>query len=65
MTYWYIVNLQPMCPICKKILIEHSEFEDKICKMITIKEFSNNSPGFDIQLDLSFMEVNSNDICLT
>jgi hypothetical protein len=38
-----------MCPICKKKLIEHSESQDKICRMITIKQFANNSPGFDIQ----------------
>lgn len=40
---------ESLCPICKTKLIEHSEFQDKICKMITIKEFSNNSPGFDVQ----------------
>ncbi|HET9773406.1 MAG TPA: hypothetical protein VFP25_00330 [Nitrososphaeraceae archaeon] len=38
-----------MCPICKKKLIEHSELQDKICKMITIKQFANNSPNFDVQ----------------
>ncbi|MGZ8882535.1 MAG: hypothetical protein ACXW1B_03535 [Nitrososphaeraceae archaeon] len=38
-----------MCPICKKKLIEHSELQDKICKMIAIKQFANNSPGFDFQ----------------
>jgi len=43
------VNHKPMCPICKKKLIEHSELQDKICKMITIKQFANNSPGFDVQ----------------
>jgi hypothetical protein len=43
------VNHKPMCPICKKKFIEHSELRDKICKMITIKQFANNSPGFDVQ----------------
>jgi hypothetical protein len=43
------MNPQTMCPICKKKLIEHSELQDKICKMITIKQFANNSPGFDVQ----------------
>jgi len=38
-----------MCPICKKKIIEHSELQDKICRMITIKQFANNSPGFDVQ----------------
>ena len=38
------------CPICKKRFNEHSELQDKICRMITIKQFANNSPGFDIQL---------------
>ena len=38
-----------MCPICKKKFIEHSELQDKICEMITIKQFANNSLGFDIQ----------------
>jgi hypothetical protein len=42
------VNRQPKCHICKHELIEHSELQDKICKMITIKQ-SANSPGFDIQ----------------
>ena len=47
------VNHKYMCPICKKKLIEHSKLQDKICKMIAIKQFANNSPGFDVQLDLS------------
>jgi hypothetical protein len=45
----YIVNRQAMCPICKQKFIEHSELQDKICKMITIKQFANNCPGFDVQ----------------
>jgi hypothetical protein len=48
------MNPQTMCPICKKKLIEHSELQDKICKMITIKQFANNSPGFDVQHRLFF-----------
>ncbi|MGE5634403.1 MAG: hypothetical protein ACM3VV_04175 [Deltaproteobacteria bacterium] len=43
------MNCQTMCPICKKKLIEHSELQDKICNMITIKQFANISQGFDIQ----------------
>lgn len=43
------MNYNPMCPICKKKFIEHSELQDKICRMITIKQFANNSPGFDVQ----------------
>jgi hypothetical protein len=45
----FIVNPKPMCPVCKKKLAEHSELQDKICEMITIKQFANDSPGFDIQ----------------
>lgn len=48
------MNHQPMCPICKNKLIEHSELQDKICKMITIKQFANSSPGFDVQFRLFF-----------
>lgn len=52
------MNHQPMCPICEKKLIEHSELQDKICKMITIKQFANNSLGFDVQFRLFFEEKN-------
>jgi hypothetical protein len=46
----YIVNnSKNFCPICKRKLIEHSELQDKICEMITIKQFANNCPGFDVQ----------------
>jgi hypothetical protein len=31
-----------ICPICKNKLKEHSELQDKICNMITIKQFPNN-----------------------
>jgi hypothetical protein len=37
------------CPICKNKLKQHSELQDKICNMIIIKQFANNSPGFDVQ----------------
>jgi hypothetical protein len=37
------------CPICKMKLYEHSELQDKICRMIAVKQFANNSPGFDVQ----------------
>jgi hypothetical protein len=37
------------CLICKKKPNEHSELQDKICKMITLKQFANNNPGFDVQ----------------
>jgi hypothetical protein len=30
--------------------------QDKICKMITIKQFANNCPGFDIQFRPFFGE---------
>ena len=43
------VGKETKCPICKTKFIEHSELQDKICKMITIKQFANNSPGFDVQ----------------
>ena len=43
------VGKETRCPICKKKFIEHSELQDKICKMITIKQFANISPGFDVQ----------------
>jgi len=43
------VNRQPLCPICKQKIAEHTELQDKICKMITIKQFANNWPGFDVQ----------------
>jgi hypothetical protein len=43
------VNDEAMCLVCKKKLAEHSELQDKICEMITIKQFAGDSPGFDIQ----------------
>jgi hypothetical protein len=46
----YILNnSKNFCPICKRKLFEHSELQDKICEMITIKQFANNCPGFDVQ----------------
>jgi DNA repair exonuclease SbcCD ATPase subunit len=50
------MNRGATCPICKKKLSEHHELQDKICKMITIKEFANNSPGFDVQFRPFFKE---------
>jgi hypothetical protein len=50
------MNCEAACPICKKKLIEHSQLQDKICKMITIKQFANNSPGFDVQFRPFFEE---------
>jgi hypothetical protein len=50
------MNLGAECPICKKKLIEHSELQDKISEMITIKQFANNSPGFDVQFRPFFEE---------
>jgi hypothetical protein len=41
MTYWYIVNRQPICPICKQKITEHTELQDKICKMITLLTWSS------------------------
>ncbi len=43
------MNYNSMCPICKKKFIEHSELQDKICRMITTKQFANNSLGFEVQ----------------
>jgi hypothetical protein len=45
----YIMNHEAICPVWIKKLGEHSELQAKICEMITIKEFANDSPGFDIQ----------------
>ncbi len=44
-----VVNSKNICPICKTKIVEHSEFQDKICRMITVKQFANNSPGYDVQ----------------
>jgi hypothetical protein len=46
---FWAVNSNNICPICKMNVVEHSELQDKICRMITIKQFANNSPGFDVQ----------------
>ena len=37
------------CPVCKKKISEHSKLQYKICEMITIKQFANVSPGYDVQ----------------
>jgi hypothetical protein len=55
------MNHGATCPICKKKLIEHSELQGKICKMITIKQFANNSPGFDVQFRPFFEEEEDED----
>jgi hypothetical protein len=52
----YIVNHEAWCPVCKKKLAEHSKLQDKICEMITIKQFANDFPGFDIQFRPFFEE---------
>ena len=41
--------MKHICPLGKKKLTEHSELQDKIYEIITIKQFANDSPGFDIQ----------------
>jgi hypothetical protein len=43
------IGKETKCPICKKKFFEHSELQDKICEMITIKQFANISPGFDVR----------------
>jgi len=48
LAYCNVVASQAKCPICKQKFTEHSELQDKICKMITIKQFANSSPGFDV-----------------
>jgi hypothetical protein len=37
------------CPICRQKFTDHSELQWKICKVITIKEFSGNCLGFDLE----------------
>jgi hypothetical protein len=39
-----------ICPICKNKLKLHSELQHKVCNMITIKQFANNCPGFDVSV---------------
>ena len=36
------------CPICRRQFIEHSELQWKICKVILVKEFAGNCPGFEV-----------------
>ncbi len=50
----HMLNLPKKCPICRKPFSEHSELQDKICKVITIKEFAAYCPGFDVQYRPSF-----------
>ncbi len=37
------------CPICRQKFTEHSELQEQICRVIMIKEFSGNCPGFDVE----------------
>jgi hypothetical protein len=37
------------CPICRQKFTEHSELQEHICKIIMVKEFSGNCPGFDVE----------------
>jgi hypothetical protein len=53
------MNHKTLCPICKKKLTGHSELQIKICKMITIKQFANNSPGFAFNSWTERLEPNS------
>jgi len=50
------LNPRIVCPICKTKIVDHSVFQDKICRMIAIKEFANNSPGFDVPFRPFFEE---------
>ncbi|MGH9909692.1 MAG: hypothetical protein ACRD32_03550 [Nitrososphaerales archaeon] len=49
-----LTDKEPICPICRKKFTEHSEAQEKICKIILIKEFANNCPGYDTQFRPSF-----------
>ena len=49
-----LLKLSERCPICRQKFTEHSELQDKICKIITIKEFAAYCPGFDVQFRPSF-----------
>jgi hypothetical protein len=35
--------------MCRKQFAEHSGLQEQICKVIMIKEFSGNCPGFDVE----------------
>jgi hypothetical protein len=64
----YIVNHEAMCVVCKKKLAEHSELQDKICEMITIKQFANDPQVLIFSLGLSLKKIRSIiplDICLS
>ncbi len=37
------------CPICRQKFTEHSELQEQICKIIMVKEFAGNCPGFDVE----------------
>ena len=51
---FWAVNSKNICPICKTKVVEHSGLQDKIYRMVAIKQFANNSPGFDVQFRPSF-----------
>ncbi|MDE1863017.1 MAG: hypothetical protein KGI33_08905 [Thaumarchaeota archaeon] len=48
------MDLPKRCPICRKKFSDHSELQDKICRVITVKEFAGCCPGFDVQYRPSF-----------
>ncbi len=37
------------CPICRKPFAEHSGLQEQICRVIMVREFSGNCPGFDVE----------------
>jgi len=41
------VHIGKFCPICKTKIVEQPEFH--VGCLLTLKQFANNSPGFDIQ----------------
>jgi tRNA U54 and U55 pseudouridine synthase Pus10 len=49
-----LLEIPKKCPICRQKFSEHSELQDKICKIITIKEFAAYCPGFDVQYRPTF-----------
>ncbi len=50
----HLLALHKRCLVCRKKFVEHSELQDKICKIITIKEFEAYCHGFDVQFRPSF-----------
>ena len=37
------------CPICRQKFTEHSDLQEKICRIILVKEFAGNCPGFELE----------------